>query len=358
MLSNLLEKEKRENLKGAIIMKKFITSVLSLLIILSSMPTASFAEEAVGTKKPKVSVIIPVYKAEPWLRECMDSVINQTLKEIEIICVDDGSPDNCGKILDEYASKDNRITVIHQENKGSSTARNVGIKKAQGEYIKFVDSDDIIDLSACEICYQKAKEVDADILVHGMYRFDNENKWVHSQPNDQIIKTKTFHLILVALGNHFYKNDLLKKENIKFNPLGQIAEDQSFNMICYPKAKVIRSIPDVIYFYRKNPTSLCNSTPIMKLHKSHCNNIKYAYDDWQKNNYFSSKEAKISFLKWSLFLMTNPKNYEFAKLFKDMISTMDKSLFTNDILNSLTKKEISKLQLIEDTLDKHRKNNK
>ena len=98
-----------------------------------------------GNRVPKVSIIVPVYKVEKYLRKCIDSIINQTLKDIEIILVDDGSPDNCGKICDEYAAKDTRIKVIHKENGGLSSARNAGMEVAEGEYIGFVDSDDWIE---------------------------------------------------------------------------------------------------------------------------------------------------------------------------------------------------------------------
>ena len=90
----------------------------------------------------RFSIIIPIYKVEKFICECIDSVINQTLKNIEIILVDDGSPDNCPKICDEYAQKDKRITAIHKANGGLSSARNTGLKKAQGEYVLFLDSDD------------------------------------------------------------------------------------------------------------------------------------------------------------------------------------------------------------------------
>ena len=94
---------------------------------------------------PKVSVIIPVYNVEKYLRQCLDSVINQTLKDIEIICVDDGSTDNCPNILDEYAAKDARIKIIHKKNEGYGKAMNVGISHASGEYIGIVEPDDYID---------------------------------------------------------------------------------------------------------------------------------------------------------------------------------------------------------------------
>ncbi|MDR0336523.1 MAG: glycosyltransferase, partial [Planctomycetaceae bacterium] len=99
---------------------------------------------------PKVSIIIPVYNAEKYLRDCLDSVANQTLKDIEIICVDDGSPDSCPQILDEYAANDNRFKIIHQKNAGVAAARNAAYPFIKGEYTLFVDSDDIIELDLCE----------------------------------------------------------------------------------------------------------------------------------------------------------------------------------------------------------------
>ena len=94
--------------------------------------------------KPKISVIVPVYNVEPYLKRCLDSIINQSLNEIEILIIDDGSTDKSGEICDEYAKLDNRIRVIHQENGGLSRARNVGLDQAQGKYIMFVDSDDLL----------------------------------------------------------------------------------------------------------------------------------------------------------------------------------------------------------------------
>ena len=93
----------------------------------------------------EISVIVPVYKVEEFLRDCIDSILNQTFGDFELILVDDGSPDRCGQICDDYAVKDNRIKVIHQENKGLSGARNVGLEVMTGNYITFIDSDDVVE---------------------------------------------------------------------------------------------------------------------------------------------------------------------------------------------------------------------
>ena len=124
----------------------------------------------------KISVIVPVYNAEEFLPQCLDSILAQTLTELEIICIDDGSPDNSGKILDDYAKKDNRIIVIHQNNGGVSLARNTGIKNAAGKYIGFVDPDDWIDKDFYQNLYQAAEDYQADIVGTGFCSFKNNKK--------------------------------------------------------------------------------------------------------------------------------------------------------------------------------------
>ena len=110
----------------------------------------------------KISIIVPVYKVEAYLSECIESIINQTYRNLEIILVDDGSPDKCGEICDEYAKKDERIHVIHKKNEGVARARNDGIEYAGGDYISFIDSDDWIAENAYEVLYQGLKQYDAD----------------------------------------------------------------------------------------------------------------------------------------------------------------------------------------------------
>ena len=117
-----------------------------------------------------ISLIIPVYNVEKYLARCLDSVINQTFKDLEIICIDDGSTDNSSDILQNYALKDERIVVIRQANAGLSAVRNVGISRAKGEYICFIDSDDWIDFDFCEKLYNSAEKHSADIAVAGIIR--------------------------------------------------------------------------------------------------------------------------------------------------------------------------------------------
>ena len=118
-------------------------------------------------QQPLISVIVPVYKVEKYLHRCVDSILNQTYRNLEIILVDDGSPDNCGAICDEYAAKDNRIRVIHQENTGVSAARNAGLEACTGEYVAFVDSDDYVDCALFSACYTQIKKWEPDLSESG-----------------------------------------------------------------------------------------------------------------------------------------------------------------------------------------------
>ena len=118
---------------------------------------------------PEVSVIIPVYKVEKYIHKCIDSVLNQTFRDIQVILVDDGSPDNCGHICDEYSKADKRVSVVHKENGGLSDARNAGMKYAEGNYILFVDSDDYIEHDMIEYMYSRIKDSDADMATCGIY---------------------------------------------------------------------------------------------------------------------------------------------------------------------------------------------
>ena len=123
---------------------------------------------------PKISVIIPVYNVEKYLRQCLDCVVAQTLREIEIICVDDGSTDDSLKILNEYAASDKRITVLKQQNKGAGAARNAGMAAAKGEFLSFLDSDDFFEPNMLETMYDKAQEDGSDIVVCGYYKYDQQ----------------------------------------------------------------------------------------------------------------------------------------------------------------------------------------
>ena len=165
---------------------------------------------------PAVSVIIPVYKCEKYLRRCLDSLLHQDFAEWQAICIDDGSPDNSGKILDEYAAQDSRFIVVHKKNAGVSAARNDGIKKATGKYIHFLDADDFVDDGYYQKMFQSAEQNNADMVVSGLV---SDNKYTEPiiYKKGQVLKsiaekTKyTFVLTDSYVWRYLFKTDFIKK---------------------------------------------------------------------------------------------------------------------------------------------------
>ena len=200
----------------------------------------------------QVSVIIPIYKVEQYLPKCLDSVINQTYKNLEIICVNDCSPDNSAKILEEYSKKDDRIKIVNREkNGGLSAARNSGLDVATGEYIYFLDSDDWIDLDYIEKMVEAAIESKSEVVLNT--NVDTTNKMFFDRTLDnashQFIDAKK--AILEITWNtwaHLWKKSFLDKINARF-PEGYIIEDQYFQATTYIHLDKVYVIRDSVYHY-------------------------------------------------------------------------------------------------------------
>lgn len=216
-----------------------------------------------NTKGNKISVIIPIYRVEDFLPQCLDSVINQTHQNLEIILVDDGSPDSCPQICDNYAKKDDRIKVIHQQNGGLSAARNTGLKIATGDFIAFVDSDDLVSVVFCEKLLTAAIKNNAEIVECNYLKFKTE-KEVKAIPNNsntenQIYDTQNALRLLMqehlkqVVWNKLYRIGVLK--NIQF-PEGSINEDEFWTYKVFGNSNIIIKIPDVLYFYRQQEASI------------------------------------------------------------------------------------------------------
>ncbi|MCR5651796.1 MAG: glycosyltransferase [Lachnospiraceae bacterium] len=213
----------------------------------------------------KVSVIIPVYNVEPYLRECLDSVVNQTLRDIEIICVDDGSTDGSPAILEEYRNKDSRIKVITQENRGQSVARNRGMDAACGEYIYFIDSDDYVDTVLLEKTTALADEMDLDVLVFGLESFVESGEKsgelqfsVRSAQNSPGVFSGVGYMkwakdndayppIVVA---QLWRAGFFADNALRFDE-GIIYEDELFSFKAFMAAKRVFQITDCYYHYRR-----------------------------------------------------------------------------------------------------------
>ena len=197
---------------------------------------------------PKVSVIIPIYNTEKYIRKCLDSVCNQTLQDIEIICVNDCSPDNSLEILQEYASSDNRIKIINfSQNKGAAVARNTAIDEAKGEYIGFVDSDDYIDLDFYEKLYERAKKDNADIVIGNIVKH-NQGKDIFCYNMIDKVKQNKVHF------NGFFcvcvcVCDLLKKNRIFFTEGLGYGEDRIFPILASYFANKVLVDENVYYHY-------------------------------------------------------------------------------------------------------------
>jgi glycosyltransferase involved in cell wall biosynthesis len=219
----------------------------------------------------KISVIIPVYNAELYLHKCLDSILNQTLQDFEVIFVDDGSTDSSLNILNEYAKTDSRIIVLNQENQGQGNARNLGIANAKGEYIYFMDQDDWIDNNLFEKAYKKGKDFDADIVeVPFIYEFGSKSKistLKFKMPDNKVFDYKINKNYLFGTSfagwSRFVKRELIEKENIQFSKYRSL-EDFIYTIKAKIYAKKIVSINKQNYHYKVRSDSDLNSKKYYK----------------------------------------------------------------------------------------------
>ena len=215
-----------------------------------------------SSKSPKVSIIVPVYNVEQYLSECLDSIINQTLKEIEIICVNDGSTDNSLKILKEYAKNDERIKVINQDNQGPEKSRNKGIQEAIGKYIGFVDSDDYISENYYKELYKAALKNHADIAMTSKIQVvsDVKSYFKDSGASSGILSSiNSKGKVIIASGsmcNKIYSRDFVIAHKLSHLKICSSNEDNYWTALSIIQANKVVVIDTVKYFYRYNLTSL------------------------------------------------------------------------------------------------------
>ena len=223
----------------------------------------------------KISVIIPVYNVEKYLEKCLNSIINQTYKNLEIILVDDGSLDNSGAICDIYASKDNRIKVIHQENSGVSAAKNNGLKEATGELISFIDSDDTMDINFFDTLYNSLIETDADIALVGYKVVNEKGKLIldsitknNLKKDERVIyegKDIIKELLLQKTINNFGWCKLFKKEVLCNFKEGVTYEDIVFSVQVMMNAKKVVYTNSSHYNYLKRAKSITATISLKNL---------------------------------------------------------------------------------------------
>lgn len=293
----------------------------------------------------KLSIIVPVYMVEPYLRRCIDSILSQTFTDFELILVDDGSPDNCPSICDEYAKIDSRVVVIHKKNGGLSDARNAGLDIARGEYIGFVDSDDFIHPQMYEIMFHFADRLSADMVSCDFYRFLEGEKInireISVDDIDFVCMNKSLLLasfypencyrINATVCNKLYKSKVFKK--IRF-PVGLYYEDSYIFLNTIEVCERIVTLPEPLYYYLQRDGSIMHSEYTPKWFQgTYINNnnvaffrnrklpeqVEYALEDFL--NRFCKDKLAVYFLhpeyKYEFREVQNGFRREFFSIIKD-----------------------------------------
>jgi len=289
----------------------------------------------------KVSIIVPIYKVEKYLDKCIQSILSQTFKDFELILVDDGSPDKCGIMCDNYANVDRRVKVIHKENGGLSSARNRGLNIASGKYIAFVDSDDWIEKSMYEALYTMAEQYDADIVQCNYVKAFNENIGLGNNGGSIRIldNFKALENLFnenasqaVVTWNKIYKKYLFN--DVTF-PVGKIHEDNFTTYKLLYKSKKVVLLDEMLYYYRQTPNSIMNS-PFSERNLDAITATEETLKFFKKikNNKLHSKalmkyEAQLKFFYFKCENL--PKNKQYT--IKEQLKKKYNSIFYEYLLN-------------------------
>lgn len=274
----------------------------------------------------KVSIIVPVYNVENYLDKCLNSLVNQTLKDIEIIIVNDGSTDNSEKIIKKYTKKYQNIKYIKKNNEGVSEARNVGLEQATGEYIGFLDSDDWVEPNMYELMYQKAKSENFDIVACDTQAiFPNTKTYISSNiKNDYVKNTELMIDAYAVIWNKIYKKDII--QNIKFKKNMNFCEDVEFLYMVYSKINKIGVIKEPLHNYLQREGSLTNvyDKKLYQLIEAMDDIVEY----YKKNKiyYKYKKELEYTYVR-----------YLYATFIKRMAKTKNKKEFNKAVQISIEK---------------------
>lgn len=298
----------------------------------------------------KISIIVPCYNTKLYIEQCMQSLIEQTLEDIEIICIDGCSSDGSLEILQQFETKDSRIKVFSKENEGVSLSRNYGMQKAQGKYLMFVDADDWIDQDTCEIAYEKAEEQQADLVMWSYMREfkDNslskdifkENEKIFQGDSIKQLHRRFFGLLgeelaqvenadaLCPVWGKLYKREIIKENNIRFTDIREIGtyEDGMFNLEVFEHLNNVVYIQRYFYHYRKyndnSITSQYKENLFEQWNRLYDIMFQYIKDNNLDSNYVKAVNNRIclGILGQGLNLMESEKGHK-AKDIKKMLST-------------------------------------
>ncbi len=257
-------------------------------------------------ENPKVSIIVPIYNVEKYLEKCLFTLTNQTLEDIEIVCVNDGSKDNSASILEEFSNKDNRIKVIEQKNAGLSAARNTGLKHAIGDYIGFLDSDDWVDLNYYEALYNAITKNNCDISMATIIRKrENSQKYRVHYTKEEIFEELEDKIKSAGIPkccyvwNKLYKKEFVLNSNFKE---GVLFEDMLWLPEIIKNADRICTVPDCNHYYRVNQNSIVKTLPSIKKQDDLYNSKKYIVQFFNENNLkLSEKDKNITKRQYFFF---------------------------------------------------------
>ncbi len=299
---------------------------------------------ALGNGEPKVSVIIPVYNAEQYLQQCLDSVVGQTLKEIEIICVDDGSTDRSFEILKEYQKKDQRIKLLSQQNLHAGVARNSGLEIAKGKYVHFLDADDWVESNAYEVLFREIEKTKADVCICFFEKFDNQTqesrKVSHPLNVDKYRSISSFrenprHFLYNAVvpWNKIYNLDFLKRNRIVFDDL-ICSNDRSFYIHVLLCASKIEILNEHLIHYRTNNVGSLVGEKRLRNFECHFRSFENVWKLIENEN-DEIKRMVLDITLRDFFSFYNKAEgeikEEIEKKLIDYISTMPMEIFNNNI---------------------------
>lgn len=314
-------------------------------------------------EKIKVSVIIPVYNVEDYIEKCLESVVNQTLKEIEIIVVNDGTKDNSIKKIEKYFS-DSRIKIINKQNGGLSSARNAGLEIAKGEYISFIDSDDFIEEKMLEELYNESEN--ADIVFSNNLNYNMLDNKLSKEEREFFfdkMSNKGSYICMYSsavVWNKIYKRDFLEKNNLKFIE-GIIHEDDIFTIKSHFLAKKVKYVKKFHYYYRINRRDSIMSNKVKNKHlenyKVIYEQVREFYDNFNGTNFEKLRLylLKSYYLIFRMRLEGNVNKIEitdfennFKKCYSELkLSRLEKRIIEDDVKRVLKNREYSYINLLD-----------
>lgn len=247
-----------------------------------------------------VSIVVPIYNVEQYLEKCVESICRQTYENLEIILVNDGSPDHCGQMCEEYAKKDNRIKVIHKKNGGLSDARNSGVKLATGKYLLFVDSDDYIAKDLVEKTAAIAEKNNCDMVLYDYYYVEPDNVEIRSTivPANKVISLEQEHTLLLAATSacaKLFNREFYVKANCPF-PQGIYFEDLATTSIFFMRAKKVFYLKEPLYYYINRENSIMTGKNFEKSSHDKLVALEHILSAYKKEGKYEEYRQELEYL--------------------------------------------------------------